>query len=75
MVQRSVEFVSSPPRDSIVMLPSHMDKSKSQPQHPISAELTFDREKPAFSSLWLGGRPRIFPQQATCRLLSSIAYE
>jgi len=56
MVQRSVEFVSSPPRNSIVVLPPHMDKSKSQPQHSISAEPTLDREKPTFSSLWLGGR-------------------
>ena len=51
MVQRSVEFISSPPRDCIVMLSSHMDKSKSQPQHPNSAELTLDPEKLTFSSL------------------------
>lgn len=60
MVQRSVEFDSSPPRDRIVMLRTHMDKSKSQPRHPISAELTLDPEKLTFPSLRLGGPTKVF---------------
>ncbi len=60
MVQRSVEFDSSPSRIRIVILRPHMDKSKSQPRHPISAELTLGPEKLTFPSLTLGGGAKVF---------------
>ena len=59
MVQRSVEFIPGPPRDRIVMLPPHMDKSKSQPQHPISAELPLPRKSQHFQAYGLGDSQEI----------------
>ena len=59
MVQRSVEFISGPPRDRIVMLPPHMDKSKSQPQHAISAELPLPRKRQHFQAYGSGDSQEI----------------